>query len=140
MTPRGRWWRRLALAGLLAAAAVGHVRNPAFFEGLVPDWLPGDPAVYNMTSAAAEAASAALLLHPRTVRIGGGLAFVTLATVWVANIDAAFSGGTPGLSGWAGSAAAAWLRLPLQLPLLWWAWQLARDHRTAASAPSPASA
>lgn len=136
MTSRGRLWRRTALGVLLAAAAVGHVRNPAFFEGLVPSWLPGDPAVYNLTSGAAEAAAAVLLLHPRTTRAGGGLAFMTLATVWVANIDAALSGGTPGLPGWFGGPTAAWVRLPLQLPLLWWAWQLAADAAPRARASS----
>lgn len=110
---------RGSLAVLLAGAAVMHVRAPRFFEGLVPAWVPGTPRAWNLASGAAEAAAAALLLPERTRRAGGALAAVTLVGVFPANVQAALDGGTPGLRGFAGSAAAAWLRLPLQLPPVW---------------------
>jgi uncharacterized membrane protein len=120
--PRGRRVARYALALLLGAAAVGHVARPAFFEGLVPGWMPGDPSVWNLASGAAEGVAALLLLRRSTSRLGGLLAFLTLLAVFPANLDAAVRDGTPGLTGFAGTREAAWLRLPIQLPPLWAAW------------------
>jgi uncharacterized membrane protein len=120
--PRGQRVARYALALLLGAAAVGHVARPAFFEGLVPGWMPGDPSVWNLASGAAEGVAALLLLRRSTSRLGGLLAFLTLLAVFPANLDAALRDGTPGLTGFAGTREAAWLRLPLQLPPLWAAW------------------
>ena len=79
-----------------------------------------------------------LLSTRRTARVGGWAALVTFAVVYVANVEAAIGDGTPGLSGWLGSRQAAWLRLPLQLPLLWWAWTHARG-RAREHAPSQGS-
>jgi uncharacterized membrane protein len=122
----GRRVARYGLAGLLGTAAVGHVLQPAFFEGLVPPWIPGDPTVWNLGSGALEATAAVLLARRSTSRLGGALALVTLLAVFPANLDAALREGTPGLSGFAGTRQAAWLRLPLQLPPLWVAWWLWR--------------
>jgi hypothetical protein len=40
--------------------------------------------------------------------------------------SSALDGGYPDATGIAGSAALAWARLPLQVPLVWWALALAR--------------
>ena len=121
---------RAGLVGLLGGAGVMHVLQPRFFERLVPAWVPGTPRFWNLASGAAEVTAAGLLLHPRTRRAGGALAAATLAGVYPANVQAALDGGTPGLPGFAGSAAAAWLRLPLQAPPLWVAARIARAAGT----------
>jgi uncharacterized membrane protein len=124
--PRGRRGARYALAFLLGAAAAGHVARPEFFEAMVPGWMPGDPSLWNLASGAAEGVAALLLLRRSTSRLGGLLALLTLLAVFPANIDAALRDGTPGLSGFAGTREAAWLRLPFQLPPLWAAWSVWR--------------
>jgi uncharacterized membrane protein len=111
------------LAAVLAAVGVTHLTAPRTVEALVPAWVPGSPSFWNLASAAAELSSAALLLSPRTRRVGGAAAFVTLCVVYVANVQHAIDGSIPGAPGWLGSRAAALARLPLQLPLLWWAWR-----------------
>jgi uncharacterized membrane protein len=124
--PTGRRVARVALALLLGAAAIGHVARPALFEGMVPAWVPGDPTFWNLASGAAEAVAAVLLLRRSTSRLGGLLALLTLLAVYPANVAAALGDGTPGLSGFAGTQEAAWLRLPFQLPPLvaaWWVWR-----------------
>jgi uncharacterized membrane protein len=69
----------------------------------------------------AEGVSAALLWSSRTRRLGGAAAAATFLAVFPANLDAAVQGGYRGAPGWLSSRAAAIARLPLQLPLLWWA-------------------
>lgn len=120
---------RLFLALLFATTAVLHVLHAEFVEGLVPSWLPGPPAVWNVASTAAEGTCAVLLAREPTARTGGIAAFVTLLVVWVANLDHVRRGGIPGASGWLGTREAAVVRAPLQVPLLWLAWRVAKGRR-----------
>lgn len=122
----GQRLSRYALAGGLAAMTVLHLVRPRAFEAMIPDWLPGDPAPWNLAATAAEGTSAVLLARGETARLGGAAAFATFLGVWVANVQAAVDGGYRGVPGWLGSPEAAWLRVPLQLPLLWWAARIAR--------------
>lgn len=119
---------RYVLAGGLAAMTVLHLVQPRPFEAMIPDWVPGDPTAWNLAATAAEGTSALLLARADTARLGGIAAFATFLGVWVANIDAAIEGGYRGAPGWLGSPEAAWLRVPLQLPLLWWSARIARRH------------
>lgn len=123
---------RLGMAALLGGMGVAHLVARPTFEALIPSWVPGDPALVNYAATAAELGSAALLANRRTARLGGAAAFATFAVVWVANLQHAVDGGVPGLRGFAGSPQAAWIRAPLQLPLLWWAWRIARRDLPAA--------
>lgn len=116
---------RRGLAGLLGAAAVSHLVAPASFETLVPRWLPGAPRGWNLAATAAEVLSAVLLARRSTARTGGWVALLTFAGVWVANLEAARRGGYPGLPPPLDGPVAAWLRVPLQLPLLWWSYRIA---------------
>ena len=119
--------QRFFLAALLGGMGVTHFAIPQFFERLVPEWVPGSGAGWNVASGAAELASAALLSNRRTARAGGWAALTTLAVVYVANIEHAVEGRIPGVTGWMGTRNAALLRLPLQLPLLWWSWRIAHS-------------
>lgn len=126
---RGQRRSRRILAAGLGVMTVLHLVRPRAFEAMIPGWLPGDPTVWNLAATAAEGASAALLAREETARAGGRLALLTFLGVWVANIQAAVDGGYRGVDGWLGSPTAAWLRVPLQLPLLVWAGRIARRGR-----------
>lgn len=117
---------RYALAGGLATMTVLHLVRPRAFETMIPGWLPGDPTLWNLAATAAEGTSALLLARRETAALGGKVAFATFLAVWTANIQAAVDGGYRGVPGWLGSPEAAWLRVPLQLPLLWWSARIAR--------------
>ena len=134
--PRGRRVARLSLAAFLGAMGAAHLVARPTFEAIIPTGMPGDPALVNYAATAAEMGSAALLLSPRTARVGGLAAFATFAVVWVANLQHAIDGGIPGAPGVLGSPQVAWVRAPLQIPLLWWAWRVARpgEERPASSA------
>jgi uncharacterized membrane protein len=118
--------RPYRLALLMGGAGTTHFTNPDFYEKIVPDWMPGSKRFWVQASGVVEIACAGLLLVPRTRRAGGWVTAGTLVTVWVANIQAAIDGGMPDAKPPFDSAAAAWIRLPLQLPMIYDAVQVAR--------------
>ncbi|MDP9386983.1 MAG: hypothetical protein M3Q48_03425 [Actinomycetota bacterium] len=115
-----RFPSRLWLAGLLVATGVAHFVAPGFYERIVPRAL-GHARLLVHASGAAQVASGVLLAVPRTRRVGGWAAAAVLVAVFPANVQMALDGGLPGSDSPLASPAAAWLRLPLQVPLVWWA-------------------
>lgn len=115
----------LVLAGLLGSAAVLHVVRPGPFDSIVPRNLPGDPQFWTYASGAAEGAVAVAIAHPRTRRTGGRAAAALFAAVFPANVAMArrWSRKPPAYR------ALAWGRLPLQVPLIWWALRVSGDAR-----------
>ena len=113
------------LAAWFAASGVAHFANPGPYVAIVPKPLPYKlELVY--ASGAAEIVLAALLLHPRTRRLGGIGATALLAAVFPANIQMALDIAR-------NEKAPAWLkvgaivRLPLQAPMIRTAAKAARS-------------
>lgn len=115
------------LAGLLAGVGTLHLVHPKPFDALVPAAL-GAPRLWTYASGVAEIAGAALVAHPRTRRVGGWWAAVLFVAVFPGNVKAALDGGMKGAPPPLDSAVAAWIRLPLQLPLVAWALRHARGR------------
>lgn len=116
----GRTASRLVLAAVMLGAGLLHFAAPRVYEPLVPDAL-GAPRAWVLGSGAAQVAAGGLLAVPRTRRVGALATFAVLLGVWPANWHSALQGGLP-VDGLLGSATVAWVRVPLQLPLLAWAW------------------
>lgn len=116
----------VALTAILGGAGVAHFATPGFFDPLVPAWMPGGARWVTYASGVVELAAAGLVAHPRTRRFGGWFALATFVAVYPANIQAALDGGMKEMDPPFDSAAAAWIRLPFQLPLFWLAWRVAR--------------
>lgn len=114
-----------ALAVLMGGSGFLHLVRPEPYARIVPPAL-GSPSFWVLASGVAELAVAALLLPPRTRRLGATACIVLLVAVSPANVHAALEGGYQGFRPPFDSAAAAWLRLPLQLVLIWWAWRVRR--------------
>lgn len=129
METRGQRRARLGLSAFLTGMTVLHLARPRAFESMIPRWLPGDRRTWNLAATAAEGTSAVLLASPRTARAGGLAAFLTMLGVYPANVEAVRLGGYRGVPGWLGTRQAAVARLPLQVPLLWWAWRVAAGAR-----------
>lgn len=106
------------LAGLLAGAGVLHFVRPEFYDGLIPPLL-GSPRAWTYGSGVAEVAVAAAVAVPRSRRVGALAAAGLFVAVFPANVYAALEPGD--LPRWAAIA-----RLPLQVPLVLWALQVAR--------------
>ena len=127
LAPRG-------LAGLFAAAGVLHFVWPSFFDPLMPRMLPARfhrPLIYG--SGVAELACAYGLA--RRTRWASAASTALLLAVWPANLQMALDAGTGRNPGDMDSAAVAWGRMPMQLPLLWAARQAA-PSRTATERPA----
>jgi len=116
----------LSLAGFLLVAGAAHFVVPRSYERIVPR-LFGDPAFWVWWSGVAEVGCAALVAVPRTRRMGAWAALVVFVAVFPANVKMALDGGIPGASFPLGSPVVAWARLPLQVPLVVWAWRVARS-------------
>ena len=110
-----------ALAALLVGMGTLHLVTPVPFERLVPRWL-GSPRVWVVATGLAEIASGAALLPAATRRVGAWAAAATLVVVFPGNVQVAVDAGAPATP----VAAALWLRLPLQAPLVAWALHHAR--------------
>ena len=119
--------RALSLAALIGTAGAMHFVRPEFFDAIVPDWMPGSKRTTTYVSGAVELAGAALLVGRSTRRLGGWWCAATFVGVFPANIQAALDGGMSDMDPPFDHAAVAWLRLPLQLPLIAWAVKVARD-------------
>ena len=108
----------------MVVAGTAHFVVPGFYDRMIPRLLgPARPWIY--ASGAAEVVGGALLASARTRRAGAWWVAVLLVLVFPGNVKMALDGGVDGSGPLAGPTA-AWLRLPLQVPLVWWAWRLTR--------------
>lgn len=114
-------WSARALAALLVGMGTLHLVTPAPFERLVPRWL-GSPRAWVVATGLAEIASGAALPSETTRRVGAWAAAATLVVVFPGNLQMAVNAGARTTL----VAAALWLRLPLQAPLVAWALRHAR--------------
>jgi uncharacterized membrane protein len=115
------------LAALLVGAGAAHFAATDRYAQIIPRAFPQSmhrPLVE--VSGIAEIACAGLLAVRRTRRVGAVAAALLFVGVFPANVQMAVDGGIAGAGFPLGSPVVAWLRLPLQLPLVAWALSVAR--------------
>ena len=111
----GRW----IFATIFVVSGILHFAIPETYARIVPPMFPR-PRLLVLISGGAEILGGIGLLVPRTRRPAAfGLA-VLLIAVFPANIYMAVAH-VPS-TGLLGNRWLQWLRLPLQVPLIWWAW------------------
>lgn len=118
----------LSLAGLvvlMVGSGVLHLVSPEPYRRIVPRFL-GHADALVLWSGVAELICGILLLIPATRRAGGWATVALLVAVFPANIQMAVDGGLTGSRGALGSPVVAWLRLPIQPLLIWWAYGFTR--------------
>ena len=112
----------LSLAAFLGVAGVSHFVAPRFYDAIVPESLPGTARTWTYVSGVAELACGVAVAVPRTRRMGALAAAGLFAAVFPANVKMAQDWRDRPLP----LRAAAYGRLPLQLPLIAWALKAAR--------------
>lgn len=118
------------LAGLLVGAGLTHFVKPGFYDPMVPDLLPGSARDWTYGSGVAELAVGAAVAAPSTRRWAALTAAVLFVAVFPANIKMALDAdGTT-------ERLVTWARLPLQLPLVVWAWRLHTREKRCTPSPS----
>jgi uncharacterized membrane protein len=117
---------------LFVLAGVNHFAHTPFYLAMMPAYLPWHQALVYL-SGVAEIALGLLMCLQRYARVAGWGMIGLLIAVFPANLQMALHPDLyPGYRAWA-----LWLRLPLQLPLIAWAywytrrqrWEVARPHR-----------
>ncbi|MFD2719273.1 MauE/DoxX family redox-associated membrane protein [Hymenobacter monticola] len=109
---------RYALALLFVLAGLWHFVHPATYLAIMPPQFPQPPALVYVSGFFEILGGIGLLLKP-TRRLAGWGLLALLVAVFPANVYMALIHEKLGIPGWA-----AWGRLPLQLPLLWWVWKV----------------
>ena len=107
------------LAGLLGLSGTLHFAVPGPYDGLIPGWLPLGDRFWTYASGAGELLCGALVAHPRTRRRGALLTAVLFVVVFPGNLTSALNADTTG------ARVITYARLPLQVPLVLWALQVA---------------
>lgn len=102
------------LVALLSMAGLAHFVIPKPFDEIVPASLPGSSRMWTYGSGAAELMCAAAIAWPRTRRAGATAAAVLFVAVLPANVKMALDWSDRSVL----ERAVAWLRLPLQVPIV----------------------
>jgi uncharacterized membrane protein len=102
------------LAALLLGSGVLHFVIPKPYDTIVPAELPGGQRFYTYASGVAELAAGALLLAPRTRRLGALSAVAVFVGVFPANVNMVRLWKDKPLFMRLGAIA----RLPLQIPMI----------------------
>lgn len=108
------------LAGLLLVSGVAHFVAPDGFNDIVPHLLPGPARMWTGLSGMIELVLAAGVACRRTRSSAAAASAILFVLVFPANVQMAIDWSSRS----APQPAIALLRLPLQLPLIWWAWHV----------------
>ena len=120
------WWLpllRLVLAAFMVFAGVEHFLHPAPFVQIVPDYLPAHRMLVYVSGFFEILGGVGLLIPPVSRYAAWGLIALFIA-VFPANVTMALKN-MPVFGGY--HPVLLWLRLPLQLVLIAWAWRLTRQ-------------
>lgn len=138
-----------ALSALLLTSAMKHFRDPAFFHQVVPDFLcrddsgerPNGPCAvmtrdeWVALSGLLEAGAAVGLLIPATRKAAAQGVTAMFAAFLAGHGDALRRAYGP--AGTPVQRKVHTARLPLQVPLILWAWSLRKPARTAGTVAGP---
>jgi uncharacterized membrane protein len=112
---------RVLMGGMYVVAGMAHFLFTRAYERIIPPYLPAHYALV-LLSGATEIAGGLGVLIPGLPRPSAWGLICLLVAVFPANLwMAQHPELLPGVPHWA-----LWLRLPLQLPLIWWAYRYTR--------------
>ena len=114
---------RLVMGVVYLGAGAGHFVATRVYMGIMPDYLPAHRELVLLSGAAEMAGGLGVLLpqsrRPAAWGLVALLVAVMPANLWMAQHPERYAS----IPHWL-----LWARLPLQLPLLWWAWRYTRPE------------
>ena len=114
---------RIILGLLFVLSGSLHLITPQLYVKIVPSYLPAHLAIVYISGAAVILGGIGLVVPPVRQAAAWGLIALLIA-ILPANIYMATAHlPAPGMMG---QSWAQWLRVPLQLPLIYWAWLYTR--------------
>ena len=120
-SPSGRrhQWAPKTVAALFLVSGTVHLVRPSVFEPLIPTALPNATGIVYASGVAELVCAGGLLARQRWA---GPASVALLLAVWPGNLQMAISATqSDGIASL--QTIATWLRLPLQIPLIWMALQ-----------------
>lgn len=120
-TPLSRSARSLVV-GFVVSGTV-HLLRPQLYEPIMPRWVPRHREVI-YGSGVAELVLAAAMVHPRTRRLAGYASAALLVGVFPAHVQMAQDAMRTSRTGF---KAAAFARMPMQVPMIRTALKVARS-------------
>jgi uncharacterized membrane protein len=113
-------WRTLFAVVFVIAGVLHFVYTPVYMK-IMPPFLPAPRLLVQLSGLAEILGGIGLLVPATRVPSAWGLV-VLLIAVLPANVQMALDHARwPGIPVWA-----LWARVPLQVPLIWWAWRYTR--------------
>jgi uncharacterized membrane protein len=117
--------RAIQMGGWLVGMGVLHFVAPKPFDTIVPTELPGSARFYTHASGVAEVAAGALLISPKTRKVGALASIALFLGVFPANVNMVrLWSQKPAKPVWMRIGAVA--RLPLQVPMITQAYKIYR--------------
>ena len=113
------------LAAFLLFAGIAHIVNPKFFDAIIPHLLPLSARFWTISSGIFEIVVGLLVLNAKTTPKGGLLAALLFIAVFPGNLYMAWL--WRHRSFW--EQAIAYVRLPLQIPLILWGLSIWRSRK-----------
>jgi uncharacterized membrane protein len=115
----------------LIIAGIGHFLAPSGLDKIVPEFMPGDPRIWTYLSGIAEIFIGLGLLTPLSRKVGGyslrlisaWAALALFIAVYPANINMAIEWSSRPFP----EPLLAYIRLPLQFGLFYWAWSIIKS-------------
>jgi uncharacterized membrane protein len=120
---RSRAVGRIILAVIFIASGILHFAVPQAYTRIMPPYLPHPLALIHISGIAEVLGGVGLLIRRTSYAAAWGLVALLIA-VWPANINMA-TAHLP-FSGVIGQSWAQWLRVVLQIQLIYWAWSYTR--------------
>jgi uncharacterized membrane protein len=110
------------LAAIFTASGIVHLVRPQVFRALMPRLIPSRHHTALIYLSGLAELACAVGLRRRT-RWATPASVAVLGAVFPANVQMALDAGSGRNQGPSDRAAVAWGRLPLQIPMVWAAWQ-----------------
>ena len=114
------------LAALFGTSSMVHLFRPQLFEPLIPGWLPNPRLVVYISGVAEVICACGLVGRTRWSR---SASVILLVAVFPGNIQMALNAMHESEGHLTRSELIAFGRLPLQVPLIWAAWQAGKCTR-----------